>query len=72
MTVRLALRREAIKDLQEAFAWYEGERPGLGEVFLHRVRQAVHQIRENPRLFTVVLQSIRRAPIKRFPYGIYY
>lgn len=72
MTARLVLRPEAVNDLREAFVWYEAQRPGVGRAFLRRVRQRVDTIRENPRSFPIVLQSIRRAPLKRFPYGVYY
>jgi len=72
MNVRLALRPEAVDDLREAFWWYEGQSPGTGHSFLLRFKVCLERILENPTTYPMVLQSIRRAPLKRFPYGVYY
>ena len=72
MNARLVLRPEAVRDLREAFLWYEARRDGLGQAFLRQVRARLDQIRENPRAWATVLRSVRRAVLKRFPYGIYY
>jgi plasmid stabilization system protein ParE len=53
-------------------AWYESQLPGLGDVFLQRVQERMRVIADSPKVFPAVLESIRRAPVKRFPYGIYY
>ncbi len=37
MPPRLRLNPEAEADLVEAFAWYEGQRPGLGSEFFAEV-----------------------------------
>jgi hypothetical protein len=34
MAVELIFAPEAEQDIAEAYAWYEGRRPGLGEEFL--------------------------------------
>lgn len=68
----LVLRPEAVADLREAYVWYESQRSGMGRTFLRRVKERIALILENPRAYSTVLGSIRRAPLKRFPYGIYF
>ncbi len=72
MNPMLVIRPEALADIEDAIAWYELALPGLGNVFLQRVEDRMRVIGESPRMFPPVLESIRRAPVKRFPYGIYY
>ena len=61
---------EAQADLREAKAWYEDQRPGLGEQFALAVVATVEAIVENPLRFPVVYRQRRRAGVRRFPYGI--
>jgi len=61
---------EAEADLREAKAWYEDQRPGLGEQFALAVVATIEAIVENPYRFPVVYRQRRRAGVKRFPYGI--
>jgi plasmid stabilization system protein ParE len=53
-------------------AWYESQLPGLGDLFLSRVEERMRVLAETPHVYPQVLESIRRAPLRRFPYGIYY
>jgi len=68
----LLLRPQARAELLEAHAWYEQERPGLGQAFFQEVRTAVAVVREMPEAFPVVHLSVRRVLLKRFPYALYY
>lgn len=72
MSFRLVIRRDAEADLNDAYAWYEEQRIGLGEVFLDTVEAALTDIAANPKLHPVVHQEVRRALIRRFPFGIHY
>ncbi|MFH1111133.1 MAG: type II toxin-antitoxin system RelE/ParE family toxin [Planctomycetota bacterium] len=72
MMSQLILRPQAEADLAEAYAWYEERRAGLGQSLLLSVEAALASIRENPLLFPVVHGNIRRALIRRFPFGVYY
>ena len=60
----------AAADLREARAWYEDQRPGLGEQFALAVVATVEAITENPLRFPVVHRERRRAGVRRFPYGV--
>lgn len=70
--MKLVLRPYVERDLDEASAWYEGRRPGLKRGFLGDVEAVLFRIKENPLLYQVVHLDIRRAPLQRFPYGVYY
>lgn len=72
MTVGLRIRPEAEADLREASGWYEGRRARLGDEFLLEAERCLPLIQENPRLFAELHRSVRRALLKRFPYGIFY
>jgi plasmid stabilization system protein ParE len=72
MRLPLAFRPEARDDLEEAYAWYEGQRPGLGEDLLAAVRAALDRIRRNPGIYAQVHRDVRRASVRRFPYGVFY
>lgn len=62
----------AESEIDEAFQWYEDQRIGLGYVFLAEFNQTVDRIVAYPKAYTVVETSLRRALVKRFPYGVIY
>ena len=68
----LLLRSEAAADLVEAVEWYDARRSGLGADFLWAVRAVLTAIEESPERFPIVRGDIRRAPLRRFPYAIFY
>jgi len=70
--MKLVLRPLVESDLDEATRWYEERQPGLSEIFLKRVGESLARIEENPRLYAILHRDIRRAPLRQFPYGIYY
>lgn len=72
MTPRLFLRPDAKADARDAFAWYEERSTGLGFEFLRALRAALSPLAREPRLFPVILDDIRRARLRRFPYSVLY
>ncbi len=72
MSAPLFLRPEAKAELREAFAWYEERRVGLGFEFLRTVRVVLAAIERSPELFPFALDDIRKAPLRRFPYVVYF
>jgi plasmid stabilization system protein ParE len=68
----LKLSLEAENDLKEACLWYENCREGLGHEFLLCVEASLEAIKRNPISFPIKYKSIRRALVRRFPYGIFY
>ncbi|MAS10337.1 type II toxin-antitoxin system RelE/ParE family toxin [Endozoicomonas sp. G2_2] len=63
---------EAEADLEEAFSWYEEQRPGLGSEFLDEVSAAFNRICAYPRACPSVEANIRRGFTHRFPYSVYF
>jgi hypothetical protein len=69
---RLDVRPEAELDAEEAGAWYEGERVGLGAEFLLELRATFIRIEQAPLQFPLVDGDIRRAILHRFPFGVFF
>lgn len=72
MTYLIKLRKDAEFDLSEAYKYYEEIRPGLGKDFILCVEQALNKIQQNPRHYKIILKNLRKTPVPRFPYRIYY
>jgi plasmid stabilization system protein ParE len=63
---------DAQADILEAARYYEGERAGLGFAFLDAIERALASIRDNPLLFTLVDEPVRRVLLQQYPYGVFY
>ncbi|MDO8580391.1 MAG: type II toxin-antitoxin system RelE/ParE family toxin [Candidatus Omnitrophota bacterium] len=72
MKYSLIIRPEAEADLQDAFQWYQQQKTGFGVRFLQSVGVSLSLINRSPIMFPSIHQEIRRALIRRFPYGIFY
>jgi plasmid stabilization system protein ParE len=72
MAAELIVAPEAEQDLDEAYAWYEDRRTGLGEEFLTCVDACVQAIRRVPEAHARVFETYRRALVRRFPYAVFY
>ena len=68
----LLLRDAAREDLREAFSWYEARRAGLGSEFIAAVRLTFQAVESNSEQYPVAVDDIRKAPLRRFPYVVYY
>jgi len=71
-TYRLLIRPEAEADLTDAYHWYENQNEGLGAEFLRSVEMSLVSLRKNPGAYQKIHENIRRALVRRFPYGIFY
>ena len=72
MIPRLIVNPEADTDLAQAKAWYDGRRPGLGDDFLLCVEEVFESIRRTPGLYAEIVQVLRLALVRRFPYAVVY
>lgn len=72
MNPPLIVNPEAEADLEETRAWYEAQRPGLGDELLDCVRDVFDNLRRTPRLYGTVFQELRLALVRRFPYAVIY
>lgn len=68
----LRVRPEAEIDAFEAALWYEGERAGLGGEFLGAVREVFSHVATLPNRFPIVCGTVRRAMLRRFPFGAFF
>lgn len=70
---QIIVRPAAAADIEDAYQWYEWQRPGLGEEFLGALRVTRDRVLEQPKAFPVMHRDTRRALIpQRFPYGPFY
>ena len=69
---RLFVRASARSDLADAVAWYEARRTGLGNEFADELSATFEAIEKQPLRFPVVLDDIRMAVARRFPYLVCY
>jgi plasmid stabilization system protein ParE len=58
--------------LQEAQAWYESRRTGLGEELLDEVRRTVRLLESDPERRPLYYRDFRRLLTRRFPYKLFY
>jgi plasmid stabilization system protein ParE len=68
---QLVVRPLAERDLLEAQQWYESQRSGLGADFRSTIAGLLGRVGANPKLYPEVYRGVRRAVVRRFPYGVY-
>lgn len=66
------IRPEAEDDLRNTFQWYEQHKKGLGVDFLKCVNAVFVSLTKSALQYPIVYRNIRRALIRKFPYGIFY
>ncbi|MBI2918507.1 MAG: type II toxin-antitoxin system RelE/ParE family toxin [Chloroflexi bacterium] len=70
---QVVVRPAAAADIEEAYEWYERQRPGLGEDFLAALRSTLDRVASQPQALTIIHRATRRALVPhRFPYGMFY
>ena len=72
MTRGLIIRPAAEDDLDEASLWYERRQKGVGKRFLAAVDAALARLQAHPDFGIVAYKQLRRANVRRFPYGVFY
>jgi len=72
MALPVVYRRKVGRDLAGGYAWYEGQRPGLGEEFLAAVDASLDTLEHFPEIFARVHGEVRRAIVSRFQYAVFY
>ncbi len=71
--MKVRYSEEAASELEAAAHWYEESRPGLGSEFVLSIEAALASILRTPQLYAQAHRSdVRRALIKRFPYGLFF
>lgn len=69
---RIIINPNAESDSTEAAIWYNIQREGLGEEFLLALEAKLNEIQRNPNQFKTTYKNIKRAFLKRFPYGVFF
>jgi plasmid stabilization system protein ParE len=72
MNLELIVEPEAEAEIDEASRWYEAQSPELGADFLRAVEEALAAVQRNPFQYQIVHGEVRRAGVRRFPYGLIY
>jgi plasmid stabilization system protein ParE len=72
MAAELILAPEAEQDIDEAYAWYESRRFGLGEEFLSSVDACINAICRTPKMHATIHETFRRGLVRKFPYAVFY
>ena len=72
MSYSVSLRPQALDEIRSARQWYDAQRAGLGGEFQAEVDRVVELLAQSPLLFPTVHARIRRAMIRRFPYGVFF
>lgn len=72
MSYRFLIKPRALSDIREAYEWYEEQSAGLGGAFIRAVDASLQNISEYPESSPVVIEKVRRAILRRFPYGVFY
>lgn len=72
MNDTVVFRRAARDDVAQAFHWYERQRPGLGSRFEQALDRTLQAVCTFPEAFPIVHRDVRRALLRRFPYGVFY
>jgi plasmid stabilization system protein ParE len=72
MNYTLEILAAAESDFQGAIGWYEAIYPKLAADFKLTVTRTMEQLLHNPHIHGAVGNRIRRAPVHRFPYVIFF
>ena len=72
MAWRIEFHPIAQVEFDEAIAWYEEQRAGLGSELFEEYRLLKTRITSNPAQFPIVAENIRKANRHRFPYLIFF
>ena len=72
MNYSLLIRPEARTDIEQSFDWYEARRDGLGFEFERCLEEAFARIVRDPESYAAIFDDVRRVPVRRFPFGVFY
>jgi toxin ParE1/3/4 len=72
MAHRLAISDRAVREIGEAYEWYEEQVFGLGHDFLEGLQAKFEAISQSPGLYAETQRGVRRALLSTFPYGVFY
>ena len=72
MAYRLKFSGRAVREIGEAFDWYEEQSKGLGSEFELAFELQLKRLEQVPLLYPEIVPRVRRTLLPRFPYGVFY
>ena len=72
MSYSVIIQIEALKELSEAYHYYEDQQLGLGKTFVSDFKELALRIENNPHIFQKIYKEKRRGIIQRFHYNVIY
>lgn len=72
MAYRLKFSSRAVRELGEAYDWYEAQSQGLGSEFELAFELQLKRLEQVPHLYAEILPGVRRTLLPRFPYSVFY
>jgi Plasmid stabilization system protein len=72
MKYRIEFLPIAELELEDVLDWYESKQMNLGAEFLLTFDTILNYITDNPYLFPIVHNDMRKAPLPTFPYSFIY
>lgn len=77
LTLRVEFEADARRDIRQGARWHEDQRPSFGQRFIHDLDDAVDTARQWPNAGQPVGETptgttVRRIPLRRFPYHVGY
>ena len=72
MTRSVEFQPAARQEIQQAFAWYEMQRTGLGAEFLRTVATARDELARDAERYPTTRGSFQRLKLRRFPYALHF
>ena len=72
VVMHLIIQPAAEGDLAAAVEWYGRQAPGLDDEFVRMFEATLFRIKRHPEAYPVLHRGMRRALLRRFPYGVFY
>lgn len=72
MSYKVKILPEAHRDIRESIKWYNKQKDDLGKRFYIAVKSRIASIKENPGHYQIRYRQVHGAPIKKFPFSLYY
>ena len=69
---RLKFSGRAVREIGDAFDWYEEQSQGLGSEFELAFELQLKRLEQVPLLYAEIIPDVRRTLLPRFPYGVFY
>lgn len=68
----LQFHRLVRDEVSHAYQYYQNQKPKLGDTFLEALDDIFNQIIDNPNLYPVDFEQVRKALLQKFPFSIYF